>query len=108
MTTISLSDAAATKISSLMNTDSSAKAFRIAVEAGGCSGFQYKFDLTKEYEPDDIKIEKNGAVLVIDPISSELIQGAVIDYIDTLAESRFDIKNPNSSTNCGCGNSFNV
>lgn len=113
MTTISLTDSAAERIKYLVKAENNAEnnnaiGFRIIVEGGGCSGFQYKFSITREIAQDDIVVEKNGAKLIVDNISLELIKGSTLDFINTLAESRFDIKNPNSSANCGCGNSFNV
>ncbi|MBN9543545.1 MAG: iron-sulfur cluster insertion protein ErpA [Alphaproteobacteria bacterium] len=109
MTTISLTEAAANRINSLVAKENGkAQGLRITVEGGGCSGFQYKYDMTEEIKSDDLVVEKNGAKLIIDSMSLELMQDSSIDFIDNLTESRFDIKNPNSSSNCGCGNSFNV
>jgi iron-sulfur cluster assembly accessory protein len=84
--------------------------FRVSVEGGGCSGFQYKFDLVAESaaEADDIVIEKGGARVLIDPVSLGLLGGAEIDYVEDLMGSAFKVKNPNATASCGCGTSFAV
>lgn len=84
-------------------------AFRVAVDGGGCSGFQYKFDLDDQpLAEDDILIEANGARVVIDSTSLEFLQGSMLDYQQALAGSMFAITNPNATAGCGCGNSFAV
>jgi iron-sulfur cluster assembly accessory protein len=83
-------------------------ALRVSVEGGGCSGFQYKFDLVQAREADDIAIERDGATVLVDPISLEYMGGSVIDYVDDLIGAQFKIKNPLAVTSCGCGTSFTV
>lgn len=83
-------------------------ALRVSVEGGGCSGFQYKFDMVGTVEPDDIVLEKAGARVLIDPVSLEYMAGAQIDFIDDLMGAAFKITNPNAVASCGCGVSFTV
>ena len=81
---------------------------RVAVEGGGCSGFQYKFDLTETVEPEDLKVERDGQAALVDDISIPFLGGAVIDFVDDLAGAEFKIRNPNARSSCGCGVSFSV
>ena len=85
-----------------------AKALRVAVEGGGCSGFSYQFDLVGEAQPDDLKVERDGAAAVIDEMSMVLLKGSEIDFIDELAGAEFKVRNPNARSSCGCGVSFSV
>jgi iron-sulfur cluster assembly accessory protein len=82
--------------------------FRVSVEGGGCSGFQYRFDLVKERAPDDLLIERDGARVVVDPISLGFVQGAELDFVDDLIGAQFKVNNPNVTAACGCGTSFTV
>jgi iron-sulfur cluster assembly accessory protein len=81
---------------------------RIAVDGGGCSGFQYRFDLVERAEPDDHRIERDGAAALVDDISVALLKGSEIDFIDALAGAEFKITNPNAKSSCGCGVSFSI
>lgn len=107
---VELSDNAAKRIAYLMSVDEKPNAkLRIAVDGGGCSGFQYMFDF--DYEPaqeSDLVINKDGAIVLIDEISLPFMENSVIDYVETLGAASFEIKNPNASAKCGCGNSFAV
>ena len=106
---VRLSEDAAKKINSIIkNETSGAKILRVSVEGGGCSGFSYKFDLDKKPQPDDIQVSKNGATVVIDPVSIQYMNGATIDFVDSLIGQSFQIKNPNATSQCGCGTSFSV
>ena len=110
--TIILTDNAARRILKLVNTEGSedyGKALRISVEGGGCSGFQYKYDFTHETAGIDDMIIKNGeAFVIIDELSASFMKGSQIDYVETLGFASFEIKNPNSVSKCGCGNSFSI
>jgi iron-sulfur cluster assembly accessory protein len=97
-----VSDRAASRIAELI----SAGALRVAVLAGGCSGFQYKFDVDNQVQPDDLVIERDGARVLIDPVSLDLLGGAELDYTDELMGSHFTVRNPNAASSCGCGTSF--
>ena len=81
---------------------------RVYVEGGGCSGFQYGFDLEQATEADDYVIERGGVRLVVDPLSYQYIVGSEIDYQEDLQGSQFVVRNPNASTTCGCGLSFSI
>lgn len=82
---------------------------RIRVDSGGCAGFQYHFDLEKTLKtPEDILFDVEGARVVIDSTSLELLKGAQLDYIEEMMEASFTIKNPNSTSSCGCGTSFSI
>jgi iron-sulfur cluster assembly accessory protein len=78
------------------------------VSGGGCSGFQYGFDLTRERATDDLIIEREGMTVLIDPISIEYMAGSEIDFVDSLIGQSFQIRNPNATASCGCGTSFSV
>ncbi|CAN5723518.1 iron-sulfur cluster insertion protein ErpA [soil metagenome] len=81
---------------------------RVAVEGGGCSGFQYDIRLEAAAGPDDVVIEKDGAKVLIDPVSLPFLQNAEIDFSEELIGARFVINNPNATASCGCGTSFSI
>ena len=81
---------------------------RVYVQGGGCSGFQYGFDLERDAEADDYVVERDGVRLVVDPLSYPYIMGSEIDYREDLQGSRFVVNNPNADTTCGCGSSFSI
>lgn len=81
---------------------------RISVEGGGCSGFQYGFALADRIEEDDFVLSGGGERILVDPVSRELLAGAVVDYSEDLVASRFTIDNPNAVSSCGCGTSFSL
>ncbi len=83
-------------------------ALRVAVLAGGCSGFQYKFELDKDVQPDDLVIERGPARVVVDSVSLDLLTGSELDYTDELMGSHFAVRNPNAKSACGCGTSFSI
>jgi iron-sulfur cluster assembly accessory protein len=81
---------------------------RVAVDGGGCSGFQYRFDLVDAAEADDLRVQGDGASALVDEVSLALLKGSVIDYVDELAGAEFRIRNPNAKSSCGCGVSFSI
>lgn len=103
----SLSPRASARIAEIVAAESAA-ALRVAVLAGGCSGFQYRFELDRERQPDDVVIERDGARVLIDPASLDLLGGAELDYTDELMGSHFTVRNPNATSACGCGTSFSI
>jgi len=105
---ITLSDSAARRLAALSAAEGRPVMLRVAVDGGGCSGFQYRFDLVEGGEPDDLRIEHDGQAALVDEMSLVLLKGAQIDYIDELAGSEFKIRNPNARTSCGCGVSFSI
>lgn len=105
---MTLSPSAAARVAAIAARQGKPAILRLAVEGGGCSGFQYKFDLADAPEPGDLVIEQGGASLVVDPISLDLIAGSVVDYVESLGGAAFKVENPNAAAGCGCGSSFSV
>ena len=106
--TITISSRAAKRIAELLMTEAAPMLFRVSVEGGGCSGFQYRFDLVPEQAPDDLLIERDGARVVVDPVSLDFVRGAELDFVDDLIGAQFKLNNPNVTGSCGCGTSFSV
>ena len=107
-TPFSISDQAVRRIAHLLQKHPENSFFRISVEGGGCSGYQYHFVFDTTITGDDILIEKEGATFAIDEISLGLLAGSHMDYEEDLMGSMFVIKNPNATSRCGCGNSFAI
>jgi iron-sulfur cluster assembly accessory protein len=103
-----LSERAAKRIARILASEAGGTALRISVSGGGCSGFQYGFDLDSTRAPDDIVIERDGAVVLIDPVSLPYMGGSEIDFVDDLIGQSFQIHNPNATASCGCGTSFSI
>jgi iron-sulfur cluster assembly accessory protein len=106
--TISITPRAAVRIKDIVAAQSGATALRVAVEGGGCSGFQYDFKLDSQRADDDLVIERDGATVLIDSISLVYINGSEIDFVDDLIGQSFKINNPQATMSCGCGTSFSV
>jgi iron-sulfur cluster assembly accessory protein len=107
-TSVTISDRAARRISKILSAEPGGTVLRISVSGGGCSGFQYGFDLDQTRTSDDIVVEREGAVVVIDPISLPYMGGSEIDFVDDLIGQSFQIHNPNATASCGCGTSFSI
>ena len=105
---ITLSERAARRIADILKAEDAPALFRVSVEGGGCSGFQYRFDLVTETSPDDVLVERDGARVVVDPISLGFMRGAELDFVDDLIGAQFKLNNPNVTAACGCGTSFSV
>jgi iron-sulfur cluster assembly accessory protein len=105
---VTISERAARRISRILSAEPGGTALRISVSGGGCSGFQYGFDLDRERAFDDIIVERDGAVVVIDPVSLPYMGGSEIDFVDDLIGQSFQIHNPNATASCGCGTSFSI
>ena len=105
---LSLSSSAAKRILALSAAEGRPLMLRVAVESGGCSGFQYQFDLIDASDEEDLRIERDGAAAVVDVISLALLKGSEIDFVDELAGAEFRIRNPNAKSSCGCGVSFSI
>ena len=105
---VSLTDSAARRIAEIAASDPATPLLRVTVEGGGCSGFQYKFNLVAAAESEDIVLEKSGATVIIDPVSLQYMDGAQIDFVDDLMGQSFRIRNPNATASCGCGTSFSI
>ncbi len=105
----SVSDSATTRIAYLLATEPSGTRLRVAVEGGGCSGFQYHYDFdAKPLGADDRQFGNDKAPVIVDTTSLEYINGSMLDFVETLGAAAFEIKNPNAKASCGCGNSFSV
>jgi iron-sulfur cluster insertion protein len=105
---IVLSASAAKRLAKLGDTEGHVVMLRVAVEGGGCSGFQYQMDLVQTAEADDLRIETDGQTLLIDPVSVPFLKGSEVAYVDELAGAQFVVRNPNAATSCGCGVSFSI
>lgn len=106
---VTLTERAGRRIARILGKEAPGTVLRIAVAGGGCSGFQYEYNLVREApQADDLVIEREGATVLIDPLSLEFMAGAEIDYVDALIGQSFEIRNPNAVASCGCGTSFAV
>jgi iron-sulfur cluster insertion protein len=107
-TTLTLTPAAARRIGSIAERQGRPAILRLSVEGGGCSGFQYKFDLTDAAAGDDTVSETDGVRLVVDPMSLDLVAGSTVDFVESLGGAAFKVENPNATAGCGCGSSFGI
>ena len=105
---VSLSDRAARRIARILAAEPGGTALRISVSGGGCSGFQYGFDLDAARADDDLVIERDGATVLIDSVSLPFLGGSEIDFVDDLIGQSFQVHNPNATASCGCGTSFSI
>jgi iron-sulfur cluster assembly accessory protein len=106
---VTLSDSAVKRIAKILGSEPAGTALRVSVEGGGCSGFQYRYDLVQETPTaDDVVLSRDGAVVLIDSISLEYMGGSQIDFVDDLIGQSFQIKNPHATASCGCGTSFSI
>src|SRR3954471_21855652 len=105
---VSPTPAAAGKLRPLMAEDADVSVLRVAIEGGGCSGFQYGLGFDRGAQEGDHAFECEGVTVVVDPFSAPYLLGARVDYLETIQESGFKIENPNATASCGCGHSFQV
>jgi iron-sulfur cluster insertion protein len=105
---VTLSESAGRRITIIVEREKPGRMVRLAVNGGGCSGFQYSFSLDDKQNDDDLLIERDGALLLIDETSAGVLAGSEIDYQEDLMGSSFTVRNPNASASCGCGSSFSV
>ena len=105
---VTLSEMAEKKIKELIVEETDAVGLRIYVKGGGCHGYQYGMAFESKVADDDTVIEKDGVQVIMDSQSAPLLQGAEVDYVDSLQGSGFAIKNPQAKTTCGCGSSFSA
>lgn len=109
MPAISLSPSAAARVAAIaVRQGGKPPRLRLSVDGGGCAGFQYKFELADAATADDLEVVTDGASLVVDSMSLPLVEGAVVDFVESLGGAAFQVKNPNASSSCGCGTSFSV
>ncbi len=108
MADIALSASAAERIKSVVTGEPASAGLRVAVDGGGCSGFQYEIGVAGAPNADDLVIERDGARLFVDPVSLPFLLGSEVDWVDELIGASFKVKNPNATSSCGCGVSFSV
>lgn len=106
--TLNLSPAAAARVAAIAAKQGKPAVLRLAVDGGGCSGFQYRFELADAADAEDSVSETDGVRLVVDPASLELVAGCTVDYVESLGGAAFRVENPNATAGCGCGSSFAI
>ena len=107
-TDLTMTDRAARKIGEILKAEPSGAMLRLSVLGGGCSGFQYKFDFVAAKADDDLVLARDGATVLVDPVSVQYMAGAEIDFVDDLIGASFKINNPVATSSCGCGTSFSL
>ena len=108
MNDINLTERAARRIKEIMGGEPSGSMLRVSVNGGGCSGFQYAFDIERTRQTDDTVVERDGVTVLIDEVSRQYMDGATIDFVDDLMGQSFKIENPLATASCGCGTSFSI
>jgi iron-sulfur cluster assembly accessory protein len=106
--TVTLSERAARQLAAILKAEPAGTYLRVSVLGGGCSGFSYSFDLDRSRTDDDLVVERDGAGVLIDSVSLDLLRGSEIDFVDEMIGAAFKVKNPNAKSSCGCGVSFSV
>ncbi len=107
-TPMTLTPSAAKRVAAIAARQAKPAILRLAVEGGGCSGFQYRFDLADAPEGDDSVSETDGVKLVVDPVSLDLVAGSTVDFVESLGGAAFKVTNPQAAAGCGCGSSFGI
>lgn len=105
---VELTDQAARRVAEILKDEPGGSALRIGVDGGGCSGFTYTYNITTVREDDDLILDRDGAIVLIDPVSMQFLKGCRIDFVDDLMSRMFKISNPAATASCGCGSSFAV
>jgi iron-sulfur cluster assembly accessory protein len=105
---VTVTDRAVSKVAAILSREPAGAMLRVSVEGGGCSGFQYKFDVERERADDDLALGGEKATILIDPVSAGFLAGSEIDFVDDLIGASFKINNPNAKSSCGCGTSFSL
>ena len=109
MSTVALSSAAAARVAAIATRQGKpGLKLRLAVDGGGCAGFQYRFGLESAVAADDLVVETDGVAMLVDPVSLPFLDGAEVDYVETMGAAAFRVTNPNAASGCGCGSSFSV
>ena len=106
--TPALTEAAAARVSAIASKQGKPAVLRLAVDGGGCSGFQYRFELADGPESDDLTSETDGGTLGVDPVSLDLVAGSKVDFVESLGGAAFQVENPQAAAGCGCGSSFGI
>jgi iron-sulfur cluster assembly accessory protein len=105
---VTISESAARRIGEILKSEGAGAMLRVSVEGGGCSGFQYKFDVERETASDDVTIVRDGVTMVVDQVSLQYLAGSEIDFVDDLIGASFKVNNPKAKASCGCGTSFSL
>jgi iron-sulfur cluster assembly accessory protein len=105
---ITMTERAARRIGEILRSEPSGAMLRLSVMGGGCSGFQYKFDVDRAKADDDVEIARDGVTVLIDQVSLQYIAGSEIDFVDGLIGASFKVNNPKAKASCGCGTSFSL
>ena len=103
-----LTERAARRIGEILKSEPAGAMLRVSVEGGGCSGFQYKFDMDRNQASDDTLVRRDNAVVLVDQVSLQFLAGSEIDFVDDLIGASFRVNNPNAKASCGCGTSFTL
>lgn len=106
--TVTLSARAAKRLADILKNEPEGTSLRVAVSGGGCQGFEYTFDFDRNRADDDLLVERDGATVLIDPMSLDFLKGSEIDFVDEMIGASFKVKNPNAKSSCGCGTSFSI
>lgn len=106
--TPTLTASAAQRVALIAQKQGKPAVLRLSVEGGGCSGFQYRFDLADGPEAGDLVSATDGVQLVVDPVSLDLVAGSMVDFVESLGGAAFRVDNPNAAAGCGCGSSFGI
>ena len=107
-TIIDLTPAAAARVAAIASRQGKPAMLRLAVDGGGCAGFQYRFELAERAEEDDFTSLRDGVTLLVDPVTLDLVRGSAVDFVESLGGAAFQVRNPNAASGCGCGTSFSV
>ena len=107
-TDVTMTERAAKRIGQILHAEPQGAMLRVSVQGGGCSGFQYKFDIERDKAADDVSVVRDGVTLVVDPVSLQYLAGSEVDFVDDLIGASFKINNPIASASCGCGTSFSI
>lgn len=107
-TDLTMTERAARRIGEILRSEPSGAMLRLSVLGGGCSGFQYKFDVDRAKADDDVAIDRDGVVLLVDSVSLQYLAGSEVDYVDDLIGASFKVNNPKAKASCGCGTSFSL
>ena len=105
---VALTPSAAARVAAIAKKQGKEPILRLSVDGGGCAGFQYKFGLADQVEPDDSVASTDGVKLVVDEISLDLVRGSAVDFVESLGGASFQVTNPNAASGCGCGTSFSI
>jgi len=105
---VTVSERAVRQIGEILKKEAAGAMLRVSVEGGGCSGFQYRFDIERAQAEDDVVIARDGATVLIDPVSLDYMAGSEIDFVDDLIGASFRVNNPKATASCGCGTSFTI